>query len=127
VIATLIAIAAGGAVGSVARFLVTTGTSHLFGVKYPLGTLLVNVVGSFAVGFVACFMLRKFPAQEPLRYFLTTGFLGGFTTFSAFSLDVLTMLQRGDTQGTVFYVIASVGLSLIAVLAGYAWAQAVTT
>jgi fluoride exporter len=121
------AVAAGGALGSVARFLTVTAATHVFGVKFPLGTVLVNVVGSFAIGFIVCFMMRKFPGNEALRYFLTTGFLGGFTTFSAFSLDVLDMLQRGDTAGSVIYVIGTVGLALIGVLTGYAWAQAVTT
>jgi fluoride exporter len=122
----LAAIAAGGALGSVTRFLTVTATTQLFGTRFPLGTLLVNVVGSFAIGFIVCFMLRKFPVHETLRYFLTTGFLGGFTTFSAFSLDVFDLLQKGEVQFAVFYVLASVGLALIAVLTGYAWAQAVT-
>jgi fluoride exporter len=127
VTSALAAIAAGGALGSVTRFLTVTAATHLFGFRFPLGTVLVNVVGSFAMGFIVCFMMRKHPDNEPLRYFLTTGFLGGFTTFSAFSLDVLDMLQRGDTYSSIIYVIGTVGLSLIGVLTGYAWAQAVTT
>jgi fluoride exporter len=122
----LAAVAAGGALGSVARYVTVTATSRVFGAGFPLGTLFVNVLGSFAIGFFACFLLRKFPAHEQVRYFLTTGFLGGFTTFSAFSLEVLTLMQRGETQRALLYVLASVVLALIAVFAGYALAQGVT-
>ncbi len=122
----LVAVAAGGALGSVARFLTVTGMSRWFGTGFPFGTQLVNVIGSFAIGLVIAVMLRRFSADEPVRYFLATGFLGGFTTFSAFSIEVLTLLQLGETQRALLYVLASVGLAILAVFAGYALGEGIT-
>lgn len=109
-------VAIGGAIGSVARY----GTYQLawrwHGPGFPVATVAVNVAGSFVMGFLAAlFALRGGTHLAPL---LLTGFLGGFTTFSAFSLDVLTLWERGQHLGAGLYVAGSVALSLIAVLAG---------
>ena len=109
--------------GSVARFSVVTATDRLLGLSFPLGTLIVNLMGSLAIGYIAAFMLAKFPDAENHRHFLTTGFLGGFTTFSAFSFDILQQMQRGENLMALVYVLASVLLGLAAVMLGYVLAQ----
>ena len=116
-------IALGGALGSVARFVTVTASNRLIGTSFPYGTLLVNVLGSFAIGFIATIMLRKYADAESARYFLTTGFLGGFTTFSAFSLELLQLMQGGETALALLYILASIVLGLLAVFAGFALAQ----
>lgn len=116
-------IALGGALGSVARFVTVTASNRLMGTSFPYGTLLVNVLGSFAIGFIATIMLRKYADAESARYFLTTGFLGGFTTFSAFSLELLQLMQGGETALALLYILASIVLGLLAVFAGFALAQ----
>ena len=112
-------VALGGAMGSVTRYGVTIGSSRLFGEGFPSGTLIVNVIGSFAMGLVMALLARKFADNEAARLFLTTGFLGGFTTFSAFSLDVFNLMQRGESGVAVIYVLVSVVLSILAVFGGF--------
>ena len=88
---------------------------------WPAGTLLVNVAGSLLIGIIAgWFAHRGAGHDQPLRLFLTTGVLGGFTTFSAFSLDAAVMWQRHAYGPAALYVAASVGLSLLGVFAGLA-------
>jgi CrcB protein len=88
---------------------------------FPLGTMLVNIIGSFAIGV----LMARFVAadSESARLFLVTGILGGFTTFSAFSWDVLALMQRGSFGQAALYVAGSVGLSLLAVAIGFALAK----
>ena len=112
-------VALGGAIGSVARFGVNLATPRLLGTDVPWATLLVNVLGSLLMGFLAAFMAEKYADQPDLRLFLLTGVLGGFTTFSAFSLDVFNLVQRGESSTAVIYAAASVVLSIIAVFAGF--------
>ena len=113
----------GGGLGSVARLAVGRASLALLGPAFPWGTLAVNVAGSLAIG-LAIGLLNAFAAGLPTRLFLVTGFLGGFTTFSAFSLDALTLWQRGDVPAALAYVAASVMLSLVAVAAGFQLARA---
>ncbi len=90
----------------------------LFGSGFPYGTLFVNVAGSFVMGvFVAMFAHIGNPSQE-MRAFLTVGLLGGFTTFSSFSLDVVTLYERGEIATAALYVGVSFVLSLTAIFAG---------
>jgi len=113
-------VALGGAMGATARYGVNRAAVAAFGPGFPWATLIVNVAGSFLMGALAVVLSRLGNAWAPL---LMTGVLGGFTTFSAFSLDTLLLWQRG-TQGTAAaYVAASVGLSLLAIVAGLAVAQ----
>lgn len=121
----LLSVALGGALGSVARFLTVSAFARVFSPAFPLGTLFVNVLGSFLIGLVATWLMRKVPDHDVARFFLTTGFLGGFTTFSAFSLEVLTLVQRGDAGWAAFYIVSSLALSLAAVFVGYAMAQGI--
>ncbi len=120
---TLLWIALGGALGSVARFLSVRGVQAVVGDSAPWGTAAVNVLGSFAMGFLLLFLARKFSDNDGLRFFLTTGFLGGFTTFSAFSQDVVNLVHRGDSVTAAAYVGVSVFLSIAACFAGLAFAQ----
>lgn len=120
----LFLVAAGGAAGSVCRYLVGLWTLRQFGANFPWGTLAVNVIGSFAIGFLAEFIARRLDASPEMRLLLITGFLGGFTTFSAFSLDVIALFERGAVVAGATYVMASIGISLAAVLAGLALGRA---
>ncbi|MBU2580212.1 MAG: fluoride efflux transporter CrcB [Alphaproteobacteria bacterium] len=113
---------AGGAVGAGARYLVGTGFARFVGVSagFPWATLFVNVVGSFLMGaFIEALALRYSGSPE-LRVLVATGILGGFTTFSAFSLDFVTLMARKQELLAAAYVISSVALSLAAIYAGMA-------
>jgi fluoride exporter len=111
-------VAAGGAVGSVLRYLATIAASGLFGVGFPYGTVLVNVTGSFAMGVLIEVIARRFEASEALRLLIATGVLGGYTTFSSFSLDTAALWERGQHLLAVVYVAASLGLGVAALFCG---------
>jgi len=119
---TWCAVALGGAIGSVARFWLTGAVAAVTGPRFPWGTLLINVTGSLVIGLVGALGLA--PDRQPppldLRIFLMTGICGGFTTFSAFSLQTLELLQRGDIQPALGYIGGSVLLCMLAVWAGWA-------
>lgn len=111
-------VAFGGALGSVCRYLTGLAMTRLLGPAFPWGTLTVNVVGSFAIGFLAELFARKFDASMELRLLLIVGFLGGFTTFSSFSLDTLALVERGATLQGMAYIAGSLLLSFAAVFSG---------
>jgi CrcB protein len=111
-------VAAGGALGSAARYLVNVAAGRVMGPEFPWGTLTVNIAGSFAMGLLIALMALKMQVSQEVRAFLTTGILGGFTTFSAFSLDFAVLVERREAGLAVLYVIGSVGLSLAAIFAG---------
>lgn len=113
-------VAVGGAIGSVLRYFVGRWALKLMGPAFPWGTLAVNVVGCFVIGVFAELIARKFNASTELRLLLITGFLGGFTTFSAFSLDAISLFEGGEAVAGGIYIVASVGLSMAAVIAGLA-------
>lgn len=115
----------GGGMGAALRHGVNRATLAWLGPAFPYGTLFVNVVGSLAMGVLAGLFLARAPS-EAWRLFLTTGILGGFTTFSAFSLDAAVMWQRGDNAGFALYVGASVALSIAALFAGLAATRLIT-
>lgn len=110
----------GGGIGSTLRYGVNLATVAWFGPHFPWGTLTVNVVGSAIMGAFAGWILTREPGtgSDALRLFVMTGVLGGFTTFSAFSLDVVVLWQRGAAATAVGYVLASVALSLLALVTG---------
>jgi fluoride exporter len=112
-------VALGGAIGSLLRFGVNLAAPRLMGQDFPWATLTVNVVGSFLIGLFTAVLAEKFADQPDLRLFLTTGVLGGFTTFSAFSLDVFGLMQRGENSLALIYALASVALSILAVFGGF--------
>jgi len=110
----------GGGVGAALRHGVNLGTARLFGTAFPYGTLTVNVVGSLIMGALAAYFAFKGDATQHWRLFLTTGILGGFTTFSAFSLDVALLYERGEIGLAALYVAVSVIVSLAGLFAGLA-------
>lgn len=109
----------GGGLGAGGRHLVSMATLRLFGAGFPVGTLTVNVAGSLLMGlFIGWLVRHETGGLLSLRYFFATGVLGGFTTFSAFSLDTAVLWERGDGHLAIIYVLASVVLSILAVFAG---------
>lgn len=117
-IQTAIYVALGGALGAVGRHGVNLTTTRLFGPGFPWGTVTVNVLGSFLMGVIVVALAHK----GGMRFapFLMTGVLGGFTTFSAFSLDTMTLFERGDITQAALYVIGTVVVGLLAIIAGMA-------
>ena len=116
-----IAVAAGGAIGSVARFWLTAVMTALTGPRFPWGTLLINVLGSFVIGLVAGLTLTpaRMGIHPDIRIFLMTGICGGFTTFSAFSLQTLELMQTGDTVPALGYAVSSVVLCVLLTWGGW--------
>lgn len=114
----LLLVMLGGALGSGARHGVNMVIPRLFGGGFPWHTVTVNIVGSFAMGALVAWLAGRSGDSAQLRLLLATGVLGGFTTFSAFSLDFATLWQRGDLAGAFGYVALSVVSSLAAIFAG---------
>jgi len=116
---TVLSVALGGAIGASLRFGISTWTLRVFGPGFPVGTLLVNVLGSLAMGLAAVAMIHRFPGTwGSYAPFVMTGVLGGFTTFSAFSLDVLNLIESGRLSHAVTYIAASVAMSIGALFVG---------
>jgi fluoride exporter len=122
---SLLLVMLGGAFGAGARHLVGRTTLALFGPDYPWGTLAVNLIGGLAMGLLAGGLIRFGQAGEQMRLLLGVGVLGGFTTFSAFSLDAMLMIERGDWTSALAYVLASVIGSIAALALGLGIARAV--
>ncbi len=116
-----VAVALGGAIGSVARFWMTGAMTALTGPRFPWGTLLINVAGSFVIGLVAGITLtsHRIGMHPDIRIFLMTGVCGGFTTFSAFSLQTLELLQSGDVVPAFGYALGSVVMCVGATYCGW--------
>ncbi len=112
---SMLLVAAGGGVGCMLRFLAIKQVVKLNPTMFPLGTMLVNIVGSLLIGW----MLAKYGGDHSTRAFFVSGMLGGFTTFSAFSWDALQLLQRGQFSQAMLYVGGSVILSVGAAALGY--------
>lgn len=108
----------GGGIGALTRHFSVMGMEKIFGPVFPAGTLFVNVVGSFVIGLLLESWALKWQVSHEMRAFIVTGFLGGFTTFSAFSFDVFRLAETGQAVAAVLYIIASVLLSIAAVFAG---------
>jgi CrcB protein len=110
----------GGGIGAAARHGVNIAAARVGGIGFPWGTLTVNILGSFVMGLLAAFLAFKADASwtQNTRLFLTTGILGGFTTFSAFSLDTALLWERGQFGVAAGYVAMSVGASIAALFLG---------
>jgi CrcB protein len=121
----ILLVAAGGAVGAALRHLTNLAALRLLGPSFPWGTMAVNVAGSFIMGVFIELLARRFGGSSELRLFVATGVLGGFTTFSAFSLDFAVLVERGAFGQAVGYASASVVLSLGALFVGLWLARAV--
>jgi len=118
----LVAVAVGGAVGSVGRYYIAAVAERwfvsLFGTGFPFGTITVNVLGSFVFGaLIKSFAVTVMPSAE-LRALMFIGVLGAFTTFSAFSADMYLLLERGEVGRALLYIFVSVAISLVAFYAG---------
>ncbi len=122
---SFVIVAAGGALGASLRHLVSAVSLRVWGPGFPWGTLIVNIAGCFAMGVLVEVLARRFNATNELRLFLATGVLGGFTTFSAFSLDTAVLWERGASTAAMGYVAASVAGSILAVFAGLWLARSV--
>ena len=114
----LILVAVGGAIGASLRHLVNLASLRLAGPGFPWGTMAVNVAGCFAMGVFIELLARRFNASNELRLFIATGVLGGFTTFSAFSLDFAVLWERGAALSALAYAITSVIGSILALFLG---------
>ena len=113
---TLSQVALGGAIGACLRYLSNVGAMRLFGPGFPYATLFVNILGSFVMGVLVVLLAHKGGMRA--APFLMTGILGGFTTFSAFSLDAFTIYERGQPGLAAAYVLGSVTLSILALSLG---------
>ncbi len=110
----------GGGIGAALRHGFNLAATRLFGTGFPLGTMMINVLGSFAMGLIAEYFALRRGLPQYWRLFLTTGILGGFTTFSAFSLEAALLYERGQIGGAAIYVGGSVVLAIGALFAGLA-------
>lgn len=115
---SILAVALGGAIGSVIRYLMNNGVMKLAGTTFPLGIMSINILGGFVMGCLIAFFAEQAQASQTMRSFLMVGVLGGFTTFSTFSADTVLLWQRGEVMQAVFYAAGSVIISIIALLAG---------
>ena len=121
----ILAVATGGALGSVARYLVGVGSGKLFGTDFPWGTLIINATGSFLIGAFIGLFAAKWDLSQATRIFLTVGICGGYTTFSTFSLDAYYLMERGQTLASFAYMMASVALFVGALIAALRFFRAV--
>ena len=111
----------GGGIGAALRHGVNLGSARLFGVTFPWHTAIENVSGSLVMGLLAgYFAFRADPTSQSWRLFLTTGILGGYTTFSSFSLDAVLLYERGEMLQALLYVVGSVVLGILGLVAGLA-------
>ena len=117
----------GGALGSGTRYLVNLGVARLLGTSFPWGILLINVSGSLLMGLLAGVLAQRAFEVASVRTFLATGFLGGYTTFSAFSLDFANLVGEGQPAAATLYVAGSVALSLAGVFLGLWLARVIVT
>lgn len=113
----LLAIFIGGGVGSVTRYIVSRQMLFLFGASFPVGTLAVNALGSFLIGVIASLIANK-PQHDLFQFLLITGFLGGFTTFSAFSLETWKLISAGQFEAGLLNIFLNVLLSIFFVFLG---------
>ena len=121
----LAAIGFGSAIGGMTRFLLGSAIQHRAGTGFPLGTFIINVTGSLLVGFLLRYALGTPAVSAELRALLTTGFCGGYTTFSTFSFETAVLLEDGDHRQAALYVSLSVIVGLLATFLGFAAARAV--
>ena len=124
----VLAVIAGGGIGSLIRYAMTFAMTQRLGPGFPWATLLINVTGSFVIGVVAEVLQTRALASAPVvRVFLMTGVLGGYTTFSSFSYETLTLGREGDAMLAFAYAAGSVVLGVLAALCGAALARTVST
>jgi fluoride exporter len=116
----------GGGLGAMFRHLINTVSGRMFGTAFPYHTFFINVTGSIVMGLIAGYLAFKGGSSQNLRLFLMTGILGGYTTFSAFSLDAALLYERGALGLAALYVLGSVVLAIGGLFAGLALIRAIT-
>ena len=121
----LLYVAIGSALGGMGRYLLGGFIQRLVATTFPAGTLLINITGSFLIGLIIRYAVETPTLTPELRAFLTIGLCGGYTTFSSFSYETVALLEDGEWTRAALYVVASVVLSLLATLLGYALAREV--
>ena len=121
----LASIAIGGAVGSVLRYLVQVQCASWFGTSFPYGTLLVNTLGSLLIGFLSVVFFERLIVSDEVRVAILVGVLGGFTTFSTFSLDTLNLIQQGSILTAISNVVLNAGLCISACFLGLLLAKTI--
>ena len=119
----LLFVAMGGALGAVLRYSISSGIYHWFGRSFPYGTLVVNVVGSLAIGLLSILLVEKFNVSQEIKLGLVVGVLGALTTFSTFSWDTLHLLEQGYVQKAFLNVLLNVTVCIGAAWLGAAWAK----
>jgi fluoride exporter len=117
-LAKYLCVLAGGGVGALLRFVVATAISARFPSRFPLGTFVINVTGSFAIGLLMTFFVGRTTMHENWRMLLVTGLLGGYTTFSSFEYEALVSVKTGNPQIGILYVLSSVVAAYLAVWFG---------
>ena len=120
----VLAVAAGGAIGASMRYLVGVGFGHWLNDGFPWATLTVNILGALAMGLLVGAFAHVWSPGRAMQAFLTVGVLGGLTTFSAFSLDVVTLIERGQLVPAGLYIVASVVICVACVFVGLALSRA---
>ena len=110
----------GGGLGATLRHVINLTCARCIGAAFPWGTFIINITGSTVMGLIAGYLAFKGEASQPWRLFLMTGILGGYTTFSAFSLDTAVLYERGELGLALAYVLGSVVLSIAGLFAGLA-------
>jgi len=110
----------GGGLGSTLRHIINIVTPRVLGTGFPYHTFIINITGSIVMGMIAGYLAFKGEASQPWRLFLMTGILGGYTTFSAFSLDAALLYERGEIGLALLYVLGSVVFSIAGLFAGLA-------
>ena len=116
----------GGGLGASLRHLVNLVCARFLGTGFPWGTFIINITGSTVMGLIAGYLAFKGEASQPWRLFLMTGILGGYTTFSAFSLDTALLYERSEIGLAALYVFGSVALSIAGLFAGLALVRHLT-
>lgn len=116
--AKYLCVLAGGGAGALLRFVIATTISIRFPGRFPLGTFIINVTGSFAIGLLMTFFVERAGIHENWRLLLVTGFLGGYTTFSSFEYEWLVSMKTGNPQAGILYVVSSVLAGYLAVWLG---------
>jgi CrcB protein len=119
----ILLVALGGAVGSVARYLMASSIQTSTGWDFPLGTVLVNILGCFLIGILYVLLVARPDPRHDLRALLMVGVMGGFTTFSSFSLETVTMAMNGNYTGATLNVVISVAACLIGTILGVTLAR----
>ena len=120
----LLFVAMGGALGAVLRYSISSGVYSWFGRSFPYGTLVVNVIGSLAIGLLSILLVEKFNVPQEIKLGLVVGVLGALTTFSTFSWDTVDLLQQGLIQRALLNVLLNVVVCISAVWVGTVWAKA---